>query len=407
MIIFHEGMPRSGKSYCAIKDHLIPALQKGRKCYVRIDGLDYSKISELSGRTIQELEVLLYPLSEENCENLQNIEFDKDSFLLIDEAQNYWPTQRKPLDSRMMKWVAEHGHHGFDVLLMGQLAKDVHSAWVNRVNRKIQFIKKDVVGKPNHYKWIMFHGSPDARGNVRFREVSRGDAEYDKKYFGSYKSHSDGTENTETYADDRANVFKSPVFRKWIPFYLVAVVFGLGYIIYFFSGGAVKKPEKAPTEAQVQKKSKVEVEYQSEAQRMPAAFSGGSGGTVQYREGRLVGTQPEIVPANQVQPELQSDYVEMLTSRYRVRLSGVVQTQRGMFGHVEWRDEAGAVHEKLSIRDISSFGWLVLISPEGSVGTMQRGNKRFILTQWPLEEYRGRVNDVRESTFKPPQVVSN
>jgi zona occludens toxin len=183
-------------------------------------------------------------LSEDQVANWLKNDFDKDAFIVVDEAQNYWPRNRKGLEPEMLKWIAEHGHHGYDVLLMGQLAKDVHTAWINRVNRKLQFIKKDVVGKADEYKWIMFHGSPDASGNVKFREVSKGDAKYEERYFGTYKSHSEGTENKENYVDDRANIFKTAFFRKWLPIYGVIAVCALGYVIYAFKGGLVQDEPK-------------------------------------------------------------------------------------------------------------------------------------------------------------------
>lgn len=51
MIIFHEGMPRSGKSYASIKDHIVPSLAKGRKVYARLDGINFRQIGELAGLT--------------------------------------------------------------------------------------------------------------------------------------------------------------------------------------------------------------------------------------------------------------------------------------------------------------------------------------------------------------------
>ena len=48
MIIFHEGMPRSGKSYASTKDHIVPALKKGRAIYARLDGLNYPQLAELA-----------------------------------------------------------------------------------------------------------------------------------------------------------------------------------------------------------------------------------------------------------------------------------------------------------------------------------------------------------------------
>lgn len=45
MIIFHEGLPGSGKSYEALVKHIIPSLEKGRKVYARLNGFNYEKVS--------------------------------------------------------------------------------------------------------------------------------------------------------------------------------------------------------------------------------------------------------------------------------------------------------------------------------------------------------------------------
>lgn len=94
MIIFHEGMPRSGKSYAAMKDHIIPALSKGRIVYSRLDGIEHKQIAELAGIEEDRCRELLLPLTEEQCLKLPEQQFAKDSLIVIDEAQNYWQAGR-------------------------------------------------------------------------------------------------------------------------------------------------------------------------------------------------------------------------------------------------------------------------------------------------------------------------
>jgi len=401
MIIFHEGMPRSGKSYAAMKDHILPALAKGRKCYVRIDGLNYKQIADLAGISQDEIKERLFELTEEQCHNLAKQDFEQDAFIFIDEAQNYWPRTRKPAESDLMTFVAEHGHHGHDILLMGQLAKDVHTVWINRCNRKVQFIKKDVVGKADEYKWIMFHGSPDASGNVKFREVSKGDAKYDDRYFGTYKSHSDGTENKENYVDDRANIFKTAVFKKWVPIYIVVAVGALGFVIYAFSGGLAKTPPKPQPAATAPAQPAQPIQPAQTRTIEPDAPKTQPGQVGVYQDGKLVGTRPEIIPANTVQPALQPDYIEQLTNRYRIRLTGVIQGSGHSTGIVEWRDESDGIKEQLTFRDVSGFGWLLLLSPDGTVGTMTKADRRYIVTAWPLQDTRGRLTEQQTRNIQP------
>jgi zona occludens toxin len=403
MIIFHEGMPRSGKSYSAIKDHLLPALAKGRKCYVRIDGLDHAKIAGLAGRTLDEIGELLVDLSEEQVRRFTQQDFAQDSFIIVDEAQNYWPMKRQPLEAELAKWIAEHGHHGHDVLLMGQLAKDVHKTWINRVNRKVQFIKKDVVGKENEYKWIMFHGAPDANGNVKFREVSKGDALYEEHYFGTYKSHSDGTDNKDNYRDDRANLFKTAAFRKWLPLYGVVALLALGFVIHTFRGGMLKEEPKPPAKSQeTQAVKRIVPEKPKEAEPPPAKPAPAAAAPIQSPgpDKKLPGQTPEILPASEAQAAPPPDYIEQLTTTYRIRLAGYLRGRGGTLGTLEWRDEGGGIKEALSFRDVAGLGWLLMVSPEGTVGALQKGHRRYIVTAWPLQDEYGTVSEARSERIR-------
>lgn len=395
MIIFHEGMPRSGKSFSAIKDHLIPALAKGRRCYVRIDGLNFPKIAELAGITEERCRELLIELTEQQCAAIEDQALDKDAFLFIDEAQNYWPAKRTPAEPKLMQFVAEHGHHGYDILLMGQLAKDVHSVWINRTNRKIQFIKKDVVGKPNQFLWKMYNGTPNGRGVVQFTEVQRGTSEYDEKYFGTYKSHSDGTENKENYADDRANIFKSAIFRRWLPLYGVVFIVALGVVIWAFKGGIVGDAAKEPAKAQPAPAQPAPPPPQPRREPPP------------QQEQKIVPEPPNKnstpvfkISEHEVQPVQQADFIDDLCKKYRIRLGGVIRGVRQTTAVIEWRNEQDGLAEQLRLHDVSGFGWMVMISADGRIATMQKGDRRYVVTSWPLQDERGRATEVQQQAVR-------
>lgn len=243
-------MPRSGKSYASTKDHIVPALKKGRSVFARLDGINYAQLADLAEISEERCRELLIEITEEQMAKIWELPIPKDALVVLDELQNYWPQNRAPLSPPMMKFIAEHGHHGWDILAMGQLLKDCHRNWINRTNRKIQFIKKDMLGKPDEYKWIMFTGRPDKNGQVKFDEVAKGDGTYEEKYFGCYASHSAGTENAETYVDDRVNIWKSPMFRKWIPLAGLVALVGIGYLVHLFRGGLVDTPKEPAKTAQ-------------------------------------------------------------------------------------------------------------------------------------------------------------
>ncbi|MDC6258787.1 type II secretion system major pseudopilin GspG [Ralstonia solanacearum] len=70
MLIVHEGLPGAGKTWEAVVKRLIPALQKGRKVYARINGLDHAKIAEVAGVELERVKELLYPSTEEGLDAL-------------------------------------------------------------------------------------------------------------------------------------------------------------------------------------------------------------------------------------------------------------------------------------------------------------------------------------------------
>ncbi|KAB1128555.1 zonular occludens toxin, partial [Escherichia coli] len=64
MFVFHEGLPRSGKSYEAMVKRIIPALLKGRKVYARLNGINHEKVAEASGLSVERVRELLFEIPE-------------------------------------------------------------------------------------------------------------------------------------------------------------------------------------------------------------------------------------------------------------------------------------------------------------------------------------------------------
>lgn len=387
MIIFHEGMPRSGKSYAAIADHICPRIAQGRKVYLRLDGLNEdqyrNRLAEAATVTREELDQRCIYLSEEDVHRLDQLDIDNDSLIVLDELQNYWPAQKAALSPGMTKWVAEHGHHGLDVLCMGQLLKDCHRTWVNRTNRKLQFVKKDMLGKPDEYKWRMFTGSPDSRGNVKFVEVQQGDGTYDAKYFGCYKSHSDGTENKGTYEDERANIFKGAMFRKWLPMLGGAVLLAIGYMVYLFNGGlapATAKPVKV-TET---------ITTSAEGQKTKVK---------ELVNGKEVEEKKEPEPPKLAKGEKPIDSLDLpdviseLSKNNRIRLAYVLRSARHTRVIVEWRDTAFRVVEQMDSDDLEMLGWHVATTNNNRMAILASPEKRLIATAWPIDERVGEVSE--------------
>ncbi|MEQ3529220.1 zonular occludens toxin domain-containing protein [Pseudoalteromonas sp. XMcav11-Q] len=236
MIIFHEGLPGSGKSYEAIVKHIIPNLERGRKVYARLNGFNYDKVSELTGKTVDELKELYTEITEEQVTEVYS-HVENDSLLVIDELQNFFPSGRQKLSDEMTKFIAEHRHKGMDIVCMGQALADCHTTWKRRVERKITFLKLSMVGLDKKYKWEMYQGMLSGeKSDVVFKKIKSGTDTYDPKYFGSYLSHQQDTNNKDVYQDDRVNLFKSKSFKLYLPLFIGIFAYAIYYLSSLFSG---------------------------------------------------------------------------------------------------------------------------------------------------------------------------
>ncbi|MGN5707303.1 zonular occludens toxin domain-containing protein, partial [Xanthomonas citri pv. mangiferaeindicae] len=59
MLVFNEGVPRAGKSYDAVKNHILPALKKGRRVFARLNGLRFDRIAKHLGIAESDVQSLL------------------------------------------------------------------------------------------------------------------------------------------------------------------------------------------------------------------------------------------------------------------------------------------------------------------------------------------------------------
>lgn len=349
MIIFHEGLPGAGKSYEAMIRHVIPALQAKRKCFVYVEGLNYEKIAEVAGLELDLVRQLLRQLNAEDMPNVYGIVEDN-AFVVLDEAQNFWPTGRQKLSPEMMKFITEHRHRGLDILLMGQLMKDVHAIWRGRVSQKCVFNKLDAIGAEKKYTVTVYKAvTPE-----KFQKVTQSFGTYDPAKFGMYASHVSSEISTSNYKDSRATVWGSGLMKYGIPIALVVGVFAFWKIWGYFhpepvtpsAAGAPGRAASAPAPG-----------------RPPA---------------------PEPAPkVDQVKIATLSDAVKVWNDKYRPRLNAVsyrVGSRNVLTGTIDWFDGEERLQERQTVAQLERQGVQVVIG-DGSalVGGM-------LVTAWrPLE----------------------
>ncbi|MGE1002528.1 zonular occludens toxin family protein [Ralstonia pseudosolanacearum] len=387
MLIVHEGLPGAGKTWEAVVKRLIPALQKGRKVYARINGLDHAKIAEVAGVELERVRGLLHEIPEADVLRWNEL-VENDGLVILDEAQNFWPhgaTRTMPPDQ--IKAVAEHRHRGLDIVLMCQVlqgAGGVHPVWVNRVDQKIVFEKLNARGKDDRYKWTAYKGLHNGT-KIKFTQINKGTEGYDPKYFGTYASHQAATENTETYQDARTNVWNNPVLKRWLPLFGVALVVAVWYLWHALKGGGLEQSMSAGHK--VETKTAV-VSTPATVAAQPVA----SGVQAGVSQAQPVAARAEPVTGGQKQDAMADDYVASISQKWRPRLSGLAWAANRARLVVEWYDESNRVKERLSAAQLEEFGWGVARSAYGDHVILSKGGVHVAVTAWPIEEF-GRVSD--------------
>lgn len=333
MIIFHEGLPRSGKSYEATKEHIVPALKKGRKVFARINGLNYEKLAQLAEITEERCRELLHHIPEEQVHTIYE-HVENDSLVIIDELQNFFPSGRQKLSDEMTKFITEHGHRGLDIITMGQSISDCHNTWRRRTQRKIQFLKLDMVGMENRYKWTAFQGSLNAKGDILFTEVNSGTKKYDPEYFGAYLSHQPETTNKDNLKDERLNIFSQNSLRYGLPAFFALGIYAVYHLYGFFQTGPVETQQSVTSHTP------------SQSQPMPEQ-------NTQPRQGK----EPPPTP---------TDFVTANNIKYQPRLTYFA----GWHNYIEdflvvWEDPSGRIIDQLYMRDFAAAGYKYQVKGSG------------------------------------------
>lgn len=391
MIIFYEGLPRSGKSINALKEFVIPMLKKGRAVYAYIEGLNHEQIAKLASIDYDKCIELLIPLKREEVLDWFKI-VPNDAFLVIDEIQNFYPDNRKQLDQTIIQAIAEHGHNGLDILIMGQVFSDVHKIWLGRCAQRVLFMKREAAGKPDEFTQIIY--KPVVNGDkIKWQELRRiKGIPYDKAYFGSYKSHTDGTHNTDTLIDDRANVRNNPIIKKWLPIFGIVALISLFYIIYMFMGGGLEKSitaNKNPTpinnyQQNINSQNFEDLKRQHQIKK----------------DALQRHSLPQNIPTpslpQPIKPDLTViDDIESLNKQGRPRLSGFIKSRNKLIGFVEWRTDDFKILERLTFQQLKVYGYLVLLDADNSVAILTNGLNKFTVTAWPVNDPQGELTQHR------------
>lgn len=390
MIIFHEGLPRAGKSWEAMVKMALPAIKNGRVVVTNIKGVDHQRIADILEMDLDAVEKLLISVPWEKSGDIHEYVVN-DCLTIFDEVQDFHPSKFK-LNPHQVEFITQHGQRGIDVVLCGQAFKNIHAFWRDRVQRLIYFKKLSALGAEGRYQWVMNERS----GPDKFTKIQSGVERYDQKYYGIYKSHVDGVNNKGNFKDERASIFKSALFTKVIPVFTLLAGFAVWFLWSFFHGNETP----ASGAGQHQQQSAVV------AAAATVATATGAQNTKPV-QGQGVNENTSQQPA---------DYVTDMITKYRPRLAVLMRNSRThqIDGLIELMDEAYHVREQFRLSGLIDFGYRYEL--RGDYVVMMRMDGKggpHIVTPWPIDQW-GKAQDnksaqgtsVASSKVEPPVLVS-
>lgn len=388
-IIGHEGLPRSGKSYSAVKDWIIPQIKAGRVVWAYVKGLDHVKIAELAEVSEEYCREKLIVVSRDDVKAAVSsgllTSIPKNSFVVLDEIQYFWPKSRKELPDDVMLFVKEHGHMGLDILIMDQNLKDVHKTWYNRIDTLYRFTKMDVVGKPDSYSFTVLKN--DSTG--KFQKTTHGEGKYESKYFGAYSSHEPGAVSM-ALNDPRANIWNNPKLAFVRRFWWLPLIF-LAYLIYLFGWGMESDAKKVEDRVKKDKELAAAVLEKSrasppvsapppESRPQTSAPPADSGISLP----RLPGDDKSGTFFRSVNMLVQ-DPVADVFNRGRLRLSSVFGSSGSVNGVVQVWD-ATKVIDTWSFSSLRALGWFVFVAPDYSLVLLRKGDVQYVANAWLVDK---------------------
>lgn len=371
MLVFNEGVPRAGKSYDAVKHHILPALKRGRRVYARVNGLKHEAIADylkLSHERVRELlnvvdtkdVVTTFQCYRDDESGQWKIpEQFKDALIVIDEVHEFYVQERKPLPPAVENFFALLGQNGGDGVILTQWLNRVHSAIKARIEKKNSFQKLSAVGMEG--KYLVTYYQTVAAG--KFEKIGSATKNYDKAIFPLYDGYAPGSDNTEVYKEGGVSVWGALAVKGTIAG--VAGIAAVVVLMLFFSGnmGLVEKDESAQVEAPTEV-------YDLQGNHVATEGLPTGQGSLPVEE---------VDPFKGLSPGQR--YVAELADKGRIRLALRASIGGREWAVIEWVDASGNTVESLDLTQLQELGMTITGKAFGF--ELVAGDHAIIATAWP------------------------
>lgn len=213
MINLIIGRPGGGKSYEAVKYHILPAIKAGRKIitnlplnldmFVQVFGADVSKLITIVKTEYDDFGNLNRPFSK--VEDYQDEWRSEDGaiapLVVVDEAHMVIPTTGT--DIKLLEFLSMHRHYGYDIIYISQSDRKLHRDVRDMVQMQYRCSKNTALGSQQTYTQKVQDG---CRGAV----VNTNQRRYEESIFKFYKSHTGSNKQvSEAMAADVRPLWKS------------------------------------------------------------------------------------------------------------------------------------------------------------------------------------------------------
>ncbi len=210
MIIMHDGVPGSGKTYDTVRK-IIYALKVGRTVYTNIDGLDdplcLEHLSSQAGLTRDQLNQQLIFMTNDQVLCFWTFA-EKGSLIVIDEVQKYFNSKNwSSQDNKdFSAWADEHRHDGFDLIMMTPNLKKVDSGVRSTMQIRYRYRKVNFFGDLVTKRYLVYTYEGEDTKPLTNKPQSR---TYDTAIFRCYKSYKGDA--TEKQFQKNPNVLNHPL----------------------------------------------------------------------------------------------------------------------------------------------------------------------------------------------------
>lgn len=204
------GRTRSGKSYEAVRYWAIENLKNNRMVVTNLS-LNADRICAAYGEHLRELIVVVksdfsdfsgkptdhyFSMPDHFIQHTWKNENNQGPIFIIDEAHFVFG---QGCTSDIKKFLAMHGHYGFDILLLTQDVSQLDNVVRKMPDIAIRTVKLNIVGNDKQYKRKVY-SSCSFRNSDFIEETTR---DYDPAFFGFYNSHTLSKDSVqETKVDD-------------------------------------------------------------------------------------------------------------------------------------------------------------------------------------------------------------